>query len=775
MVHDRFFSLARALPSAVFDPLRAVMERTARSVSETALVLTEACLQGQGFGQVARFALVVSPQFIGLLIAEELLTHSERLDSGLIDRVRLSFSPEAIAPFMVELSDRLDQTTRMPESELAALLRQLAQQLQPNSASVQSDFTLKLTELFAIAPTPAPADPACDLMVAAALQQQVDQERLLNQVTTQIRQSMELPVILETAVSQLCPLLQVDRMVIYEFAQSLPIAGSFPTLFAPSLGQITYEAKAADNISSVLHLAEGTDWFTEVPNCREKYRKGSTLDISDCETAYANQPCLLVLMQQAQVRAKLVAPIVVEEKLWGLLIAHQCAEPRHWQEREKTFVRHIAEHLSIAIQQASLYAQVQQQAQTLEVRVIDRTQELRDALTGARSANLAKSEFLATMSHELRTPLTCIIGMTATLLRLPTGKQGEKFLPLDKQRDYLKTIQRSGEHLLELINDILDLSQVEAGKAILEVSEFSLAQVTAESLKMLKDKALQAEIELKLELQLHPDDPAGGDRCVADRRRVKQILLNLLSNAIKFTPPAGRVILRVWREASTTVFQVEDTGIGIPENQRPLLFQKFQQLDTTYHRRYEGTGLGLALTKQLVDLHGGRVEVESSEGLGSSFTVWLPAQNPDPKARSSAAPAPAPLPIRGRIVLVDGQEEISAFICDLLMIAGYHVIWMSNEPAAIGQIEILQPLVVVVSTRTSPDATDFLHRLRHNPLTQSIPVLIATPAPTAQPKFAADSQTAAVLQGSIDQPEQLLDQVAKLIAVREENSSSGNS
>ena len=774
MVHDRFLSLSRTLPSAVFDSLGTVMEQTARSVSEAALVLTETCLQGQGMGQgVGRFVLVVSPQFSGLLIAE---TDSSANLVGRSDRVQFSFSPDVIAPFMTELSDRLTQESAPQNAVTIAQLHQAALQLQPNAAAVQSDFTLRLAEVLANPPAPVPEE-ACSLVVAAALQQQVEQERLLNQVTTQIRQSMELPVILDTAVRQLCPLLQVDRMVIYEFTQPFPIvAKPVPSSFLGKnqSGQITYEARATKNISSVLHLTEGTAWFTELPNCQEKYRKGSTLAISDCEVTYADQPCLLKLMQQSQVRAKLIAPIVVDDKLWGLLIAHQCAEPRLWQAREKTFVRHIAEHLSIAIQQTSLYAQVQQQAQTLEGRVIDRTQELRDALTRARSASLAKSEFLATMSHELRTPLTCIIGMTATLLRLPTGKQGEKFLPLDKQRDYLKTIQRSGEHLLELINDILDLSQVEAGKTVLEISEFSLIQLAGETLKMLKDKALQAEIDLRLELELGQEN-GGSDRCLADPRRVKQILLNLLSNAIKFTPAGGQVTLRIWREDSTTVLQVEDTGIGIPKSQQPLLFQKFQQLDPTYHRRYEGTGLGLALTKQLVDLHGGQVEVDSSEGMGSSFTVRLPAQNLDAAQEPSFHAAELLPPAQGRIVLVDGQAEISTFICDLLMIAGYHVIWMSDETAAIGQIEILQPPVVILSTRSGLDAPDFLHRLRQNPLTQTIPVLVATSSsPQPSLELGEDAYKTAILQGSIDQPEQLLAQLAKLLTAKGQKSPSEN-
>ncbi|MCC5626013.1 ATP-binding protein, partial [Nostoc sp. CHAB 5715] len=135
-------------------------------------------------------------------------------------------------------------------------------------------------------------------------------------------------------------------------------------------------------------------------------------------------------------------------------------------------------------------------------------------------------------------------------------------------------------------------------------------------------KAISEQINLNLDLQIDPRR----DRFTADGERVEQILWNLLTNAIKFTPESGSVTLRLWMEDDTAIFQVEDTGIGIPDEQLPLLFEKFQQLDTPYRRRYEGTGLGLALTKQLVELHRGRIEVESTVSIGSIFTVWIPTQ-----------------------------------------------------------------------------------------------------------------------------------------------------
>ncbi|HEY9907413.1 MAG TPA: ATP-binding protein [Thermosynechococcaceae cyanobacterium] len=768
---DRASSVPRLLPLAAFIHLSNVLEQTARSASEQALVLTDHHLPELVWSDRGdRFVLVVSAQFSGLLLGEA--TDIEEY------RVRLSYSPETIANFITQLITQL--SAQVEDGAKVMALQQAVRQLQPNDAIVQSEFVLELVEVLTttLPIVPSASNISCDLVVADALQQQVKQERLLNQVTTQIRQSMELPEILETAVRQLRPILQADRLVIYEFTPSVvnsllltstnqasgPTrpreAGSGQTRSGQaksgqaSSGQISYEARVRDEISSVLHLTESTNWFSEVPDCREKYRKGSTLAIDDCEVTYAHHPCLLNLMRQAQVRAKLIAPIVVDEQLWGLLIAHQCLEPRPWKDPEKTFVRHVAEHLSIAIQQAKLYAQVQQQAQTLERRVIDRTQELRDALTAVQSASLAKSEFLATMSHELRTPLTCIIGMTATLLRLPTGQAGEKFLPLEKQRDYLKTIQRSGEHLLELINDILDISQAEAGKMMLEVSEFSLAQTAQETFSILKDKAVQAEIDLKLELHLEKEN----DRFTADPRRVRQILLNLLNNAVKFTPAGGQVTLRVWREAENVVLQVQDTGIGIPESQRSLLFQKFQQLDSTYHRRYEGTGLGLALTKQMIDLHGGSIVVDSRESQGSSFTVSLPAQ----ELSSSRSSLPAPVPPRsaqGRIVLIDDQELTSPTVCDLLTTAGHHVIWMSNELAAIHQVEVLQPHAVVFSTRSSLNATDLLRRMYQNPATRSLPVVVVSPESLDLPSLELPEPFLV----SIDQPEQLLAQIANFV------------
>jgi len=662
-------SFHRTLPSTTFEQLGQLLQQMAQEVETDTVVLTEAVLSPVPvpLEHLEQFIVVVSQRFSALLVGSPTSTADFSTQDSAVN-VRLTFDPEAIALFLCQLSDLLEN---YPQAR--AMLGEYCQILQPNDAMLQSKFTLLLLSI--LVPEPK-ADPETATFyphvsvcqpVEEALRQQIVHERLLNQITTQIRQSLELPVIITTVVEQVREFLQVDRLVIYQFensgrgdppsqpyrsqesgdkgdkgeipsttyhlrqssGRSLPPSAelrSKPTTYHRSFphsalgtqhstlttGYVVYETRATESIPSVLNYKE-ENCFIPNSQCWEKYRQGFTLAVADIEKVYILSPCLLDFLKLIQVRAKLVAPIVIQEKLWGLLIVHQCKESRFWLDSEKNLLGQIAEQLAIAIHQAELMRSLQQEKQTLEQRVIERTQALCDALIAAQAASRAKSEFLATISHELRTPLTSVIGMSATLLRWPLGELTQR------QRQYLQTIHASGEHLLALINDILELSQLEAGKAVLNISEFSLAALAEASLRSLFEEARHQAVNLTLDLKLEPAF------CLsADPQRVGQILCNLLSNAIKFTPEGGEVILRIWSENDNAVLQVEDTGIGISEEQLPLLFEKFQQLDTPYRRRYNGTGLGLALTKQLVELHQGRIEVESTVGVGSIFTVWLP-------------------------------------------------------------------------------------------------------------------------------------------------------
>nr|WP_290228299.1 GAF domain-containing hybrid sensor histidine kinase/response regulator [Trichocoleus desertorum] len=766
-------AVRRTLPGATFGQLYDLLQQMAAAIAPqtTVTVLTEAILASLPDLlklEIARFVVVVSEPFSALLLAKtaEPQATSEYAAESVYE-LDLTFDPESIAEFLSQISNCFTSP-----SDVVGTLEQLCQRLRPNDAKIQSDFTLQLVERLAIAAqSPQTLDsnyPAVSVCqpVEEALRQQVEQERLLHQVITQVRQSLELSTILETAVQQVRPFLQADRLVIYQFDAHLASLNPNPNApinsehlqehlqtLRPGYGCITYEACASANIPSVLHVAEEENCFVGIPNCQAKYCQGYTLAVNDVAATYVLSPCLLELLRRHQIVAKLVAPIVVQGQLWGLLIAHQCFAPREWQESEKTFLQRIAEHLAIAIDQAQLYAQLQQQKETLEERVIERTQELHDALAVAQSASRARNDFLATMSHELRTPLTCVIGMSATLLRWSFGHLS------DRQRHYLQTIHDSGEHLLALINDILDLSQVEAGKATLNISEFSLTHLLNQSLQTLQDKAEFNGIELINEVNI----AATGDRFTADQRRLKQVLLNLLSNAIKFTPEGGRVTLRAWLEAGKAVLQVEDTGIGIPEHQRPLLFQKFQQLDTSYQRKYEGTGLGLALTKQLVELHGGWIDVDSTVEIGSVFTVHLPAQvlptssaiNPTNANHSNS---------QGRIVLIENHEESAMLICDLLTAAGYQVVWLVDGSTAVKQIEILHPVVVVADMQLpGMDGYEVMHYLRTSPTTQSLKILVLTThCPDKADSHYLEAGADDCLEKPIE-PEQLLYKVAALI------------
>ncbi|PYM43390.1 MAG: hypothetical protein DME12_03875 [Candidatus Rokuibacteriota bacterium] len=228
------------------------------------------------------------------------------------------------------------------------------------------------------------------------------------------------------------------------------------------------------------------------------------------------------------------------------------------------------------------------------------------------AASRHKSEFLANMSHELRTPLNAIIGFSEVLLERMFGELNPK------QEEYLQDIMTSGRHLLSLINDILDLSKVEAGRMELEPSAFDLPAALEGCLTLVRERATRHGITLGLTV----DERLG--QIVADERKVRQVVLNLLSNAVKFTPEGGRVAVGAARADGSVEVSVSDTGIGIAQDEQEAIFEEFRQAGSDYTRKREGTGLGLALSRKFVELHGGRIWVKSEVGKGSTFTFTLP-------------------------------------------------------------------------------------------------------------------------------------------------------
>jgi signal transduction histidine kinase len=295
-------------------------------------------------------------------------------------------------------------------------------------------------------------------------------------------------------------------------------------------------------------------------------------------------------------RALLAVPLLREDDVLGVLVVTRKA-PGEFQPEVVQLLTTFATQSALAIQNARLFRELEIKSRELEL------------------ASQHKSEFLASMSHELRTPLNAIIGFSDVLLQGMFGEMGEK------QTEYLQDILASGQHLLSLINDILDLSKIEAGRMDLDRADFHLPSAIDDALLLMRERASRRG----LTLERHVDERLGELR--ADQRKVKQVLLNLLSNAVKFTPEGGRVDVRANLVDGTAEIAVTDTGIGIAPEGHDAVFEEFKQVGKA-EKKAEGTGLGLALCRKFVELHGGRIAVASEVGKGSTFTFTIPLAGP---------------------------------------------------------------------------------------------------------------------------------------------------
>jgi signal transduction histidine kinase len=297
---------------------------------------------------------------------------------------------------------------------------------------------------------------------------------------------------------------------------------------------------------------------------------------------------------ESGIRAVLAVPMVREGRLVGCLGVTR-NRPGEFPPETVELLRTFATQSALAIQNARLFREIEEKSRQLEV------------------ASQHKSEFLANMSHELRTPLNAIIGFSEVLSERMFGDLNEK------QEEYLKDIYASGQHLLSLINDILDLSKIEAGRMELELTDFHLPTALDSALTLVRERAGRRSIALHLSV----DERLG--QIQADERKVRQVVLNLLSNAIKFTLEGGRIeVTAVPRDGSVEV-SVSDTGVGIASEDQEAVFEEFRQVGTA-DKKVEGTGLGLTLCRKFVELHGGRIWVKSQLGEGSTFTFTIPVR-----------------------------------------------------------------------------------------------------------------------------------------------------
>jgi signal transduction histidine kinase len=322
---------------------------------------------------------------------------------------------------------------------------------------------------------------------------------------------------------------------------------------------------------------------------------GEPLQVADIAPDDAESP-VRTLVAASGYRALLAVPFLRDGHVLGGLVVNRKV-PGEFPPEVVNALKTFASQCALAIQNARLFEEIEAKTRELEV------------------ATRHKSEFLANMSHELRTPLNAVIGFSEVLLERMFGDVN------DKQEEYLNDILGSGRHLLSLINDILDLSKIEAGRMELNVASFDLPQAIEQALTLVRERAARRTIALGVGID------AGLGAVKGDERKIKQVLLNLLSNAIKFTPEGGRVEVLAKPVAGRVEISVSDTGIGIAPEDQEAVFDEFRQVGTDSATKREGTGLGLTLARRFVELHGGRLWVKSAPGQGSTFTLSLPRRS----------------------------------------------------------------------------------------------------------------------------------------------------
>ncbi|WP_271254278.1 PAS domain-containing hybrid sensor histidine kinase/response regulator [Pseudanabaena sp. Chao 1811] len=381
--------------------------------------------------------------------------------------------------------------------------------------------------------------------------------------------------------------------------------------------------------------------------------------------------------------------------------------------------------------------QLQQLNQELEAKVEERTAALQQTNEELIRATRLKDEFLANMSHELRTPLNAILGMAEGLQEHTYGAVNER------QIKALQTIERSGLHLLELINEVLDLAKIEAGQIELNCAPVIIKNLVQSSLLFIKQQAAKKNIQLEIQLPLHLPE------LFVDERRVRQVLINLLNNAVKFTPEGGSITLKAQPidlvpDSSDRIPQtfiqiaVMDTGIGISSENINRLFQPFVQIDSALNRRYEGTGLGLVLVKRIVELHGGKVEITSELGIGSCVTIELPCvtyfRSP-PIVRESSISETALVPTTNPqginqvplVLLAEDNEANIYSVSNYLEADGYRVLIAKNGLEAIALSQTHQPDLILMDIQMPElDGLEATKQIRSNPNLENIPIIAMT-------------------------------------------------
>jgi signal transduction histidine kinase len=402
----------------------------------------------------------------------------------------------------------------------------------------------------------------------------------LAEVGRAVSSTLELQAVLTRIVAHAVQLSGTDEGTIYEYDEA-----SQQFLVGVSHGMS--DDHVAELRAVPLRLGEGA--------VGRAVASGRPVQVPDILTPGAYGGRLHELAVKSGIRALLAVPLVREERIIGGLVVRR-REAGEFSAELVDLLETFAAQSALAIENARLFREIEAKGRQLE------------------AASRHKSEFLANMSHELRTPLNAIIGFSEVLAERMFGDVN------DKQAEYLQDILTSGRHLLSLINDILDLAKVEAGRLELDLGQFHLPTAIDNALTLVRERASRRDITLDVAVD------AGVGHVVADERKIRQILLNLLSNAVKFTPEGGRVGVTATPTDGVITIAVSDSGIGIAPGDQEAIFEEFRQVGRDDTQKQEGTGLGLTLAKKFVELHGGRIWVTSQLGKGSTFTFTLPTR-----------------------------------------------------------------------------------------------------------------------------------------------------
>ena len=529
---------------------------------------------------------------------------------------------------------------------------------------------------------------------------------------------------IKTQLERLASLRNVDAAI----ASSTDLNLTFEILLTEAIQRLNVDAASILMLDSLMNVLEVrvTRGFRTFDHQHVKIRLGEQI-AGRCALGRTSLEGHFLTKQQVSSLAPLLAaedftcylalPLFSKGEVLGVLevFERQHADHDHdWTD----FLKTLAGQAAIAIDNFQLFEDLQRSNDELEHRVVARTAELKRALR-------VKDEFLANMSHELRTPLNAIIGLSESLEDEVAGKLNER------QYQYVRTINESGRHLLDLINDILDLAKIESGQLVLYHGNVDIPAIAQASLRMIEHSAQNNKLEV------HLDVDEGLDVLFADERRLKQMLVNLLSNAVKFTPEHGRIGLEVHgdREQNTVTFTVWDTGIGIHDEDLTRLFQPFVQLDSDLARRATGTGLGLALVTQMARLHSGSVSVESTPGAGSRFSIILPwkaprAMNTDTGRKPGSSDETVSLqedigqPV---ILLIEDTDDVVLVVKDYLEYSGYDVAVAKSGLEGIDQAKKLHPDLILMDIQM-PDLDGFetTRRLRNEIQFRDTPIIALT-------------------------------------------------